>query len=74
MELHGEKMAGIVYEKDKYLLVHIDRSSRTAPVTFQYTAFDDAPVQSTPFQTADMPGDDQEAAAKVDRYAESVAG
>lgn len=64
----------IVYEKDPYLLVHIDRDEKTAPVWFQYTVFDDAPFQQTPFRTAEMPDDDQTAADVVNTYAESMAG
>ena len=67
-------MSRITFAADRHLIVNIDRSNASAPVTFEYIAFDDAPVQSTPYQTADMPADDQEAAAMVNAYAENIAG
>ena len=67
-------MARIVYAQDTNLIVWIDRAHASAPVMFQYVAFDDAPVQATPYQTADMPEDDQAAASMVNDYAESLAG
>jgi hypothetical protein len=67
-------MDHIVYNQDKNLVVSIDRDDPAAPVTFMYTAFDDAHRQSTPFQTADMPDDDQAAAAMVNEYAANIAG
>lgn len=67
-------MARIVYAQDSNLVVYINREQSSAPVTFEYLAFDDAPMQSTPYQTADMPMDDQAAAAMVSEYAENMAG
>ena len=64
----------ITYANDPLLVVFIDRTSVSAPVTFQYLAFDDAPVQATPYQTADMPADDQAAAEMVSQYADSICG
>jgi hypothetical protein len=67
-------MSRITFDQDRFLVVNIDRSNPAAPVTFQYLAFDDAPVQATPYQTADMPEDDQAAARKISLYADSLAG
>ena len=67
-------MDRIVYAQDSNLIVYINREQASAPVRFEYLAFDDAPMQATPYQTADMPTDDQEAAAMVNTYAENVAG
>lgn len=59
----------IIYEQDNNLVVYINRRQASAPVTFEYLAFDDAPMQATPYQTADMPMDDQAAASMVNEYA-----
>jgi hypothetical protein len=64
----------IVYAQDTNLVVYINRKQASAPVTFEYLAFDDAPMQSTPYQTANMPSDDQQAAAMVSEYADNMAG
>jgi hypothetical protein len=55
----------ITCKADPLLVVHIDRSRATAPVTYTY---DDCEKQSTPYQTADMPIDDQRAAQMVNEW------
>ena len=55
----------ITYASDPLLVVHIDRSRATAPVTYTY---DDREDQPTPYQTADMPMDDQRAAEMINTW------
>ena len=55
----------IVCVQDDLLVVFIDRDDATAQVTYQY---DDRDEQPTPFRTADMPMDDQAAAAMVNDW------
>jgi hypothetical protein len=54
-------------DADPLLVVHIDRSRATAPVTYTY---DDREEQPTQYQTADMPMDDQRAAQMVAEWLE----
>jgi hypothetical protein len=51
-------VTSIVCDDDTELVVHIRRNRSTAPVWYTYAGGDG----STPFQTADMPMDDQTAA------------
>lgn len=59
----------ITYTADPALKVIIDRADPRARVWFTYG---DGDEQGTPFETADMPMDDQQAAAKVIDYVESM--
>jgi hypothetical protein len=52
----------IICATDPLLQVYIYRSSARAAVWY---AYDGGPEQSTPYQTADMPADDQQAADQV---------
>jgi hypothetical protein len=54
--------ASITFEGDPALLVQIDRAHLSALVRFQYG---NDGWRATPFQTADMPPEDQEAAALI---------
>lgn len=55
----------ITYRADELLTVYVDREHATARVTYNY---DDRGEQSTPFQTADLPADDQAAAEMVNDW------
>lgn len=56
----------IVCDADPLLTVYIDRASPAARV---YYAYGDNPTdQPTPYQTADLPMDDQAAAAMVNAW------
>jgi hypothetical protein len=63
----------IVYEADPMLTVHIDRSNMAGLVRYSYTG-NDIEMAATCFQTADMPRDDQEAAAKINDWLDCQAG
>lgn len=58
----------IIYAPDPLLIVLIDSDSMgTGTVFYDY---DDRGEKHTPFQTADMPMDEQKAAAKVNEWLE----
>jgi len=61
----------IACDADPELIVHIDRDEPAAAVRFSYerNAIEHSP---TPFQTVDMPWDDQAAAAKVNDWLDSL--
>lgn len=63
----------ITYDADPMLTVHIDRSQASAPVRYSYEA-NESDHEATPFQSADMPWNDQEAAKKVGEWLATVAG
>jgi hypothetical protein len=59
----------IVCAADPLLTVYIDRSRPTAGVFYKYDdQYDGGADQSTPYQTADRPADDQQAAAMVNAW------
>lgn len=59
----------IVCDADPLLTVYIDRSRPTAGVFFKYDdQYDGGADQSTLYRTADMPADDQVAAAMVNAW------
>lgn len=62
----------IALDDDPCMHVFIDRNNPAAPVRFCYdNGWDDEPImQSTPYQTADMPMDDQAAARMIFDYVE----
>ena len=62
-------MNTITCTSDDLLTVYIDRDDPTATVTYCY---DDGEVQNTPFQTADMPMDDEIAAEWVNDWIETI--
>ena len=70
----------IVYKGDPNIVVYIDREQASAPVQWENLAFkerdseEEWPLQPTPFQTADMPWNDQLAAAMVDQWIEMQGG
>jgi len=59
----------ITCKSDSDLVVMIDWDDPTARVWFDYS---DCGEQGTPYQTADMPADAQEAAEIINAYAESM--
>lgn len=60
-------------DADAELTVHIDRSHPEANVRYSYTA-NESDHEGTPFQTADMPWNDQEAARMVNDWLATCAG
>lgn len=61
-------VTSIVCDDDTELVVHIRRNQSTAPVWYTYAGDDGG----APFQTADMPMDDQRAARMVNEWLESA--
>jgi hypothetical protein len=59
-------MKEIVFKRDPDLRVYIDRGDPGATVLYSYGDWD--LNQPTPYQTADMPLDDQEAAEMINSY------
>jgi hypothetical protein len=66
----------IVYEKDPNLVVYINWQDKASQVFFSYDRQDgEKPeCQNTPYQSADMPFDEQEAADMIDDYCNSLDG
>ena len=64
----------IVCATDPQLTVYIDRERATAQVFYRYGWSDgsdsDPEIQSAPYQTADMPMDDQRAASMIKNWLE----
>ena len=59
----------ITSEADKHLTVYVDRSSPSATVYYTYgPSEDELDDQSTEFQTADLPADDERAWLMVERW------
>jgi hypothetical protein len=59
----------IVYDADPLLTVYIDRSQPTAGVRYVYDdQYDGGTERPTPYQTADMPMNDQKAAEMVNAW------
>lgn len=71
-----DRYTRIVCAADPALTVFVDRVNKASQVWAEYDRRDgDAPAQiSTPFQAADMPMDDQAAAAKVSDWLDCQQG
>jgi len=63
----------ITFQADPMLTIHINGDEKAAIVRYSY-AGNDTDHAPTCFQTADMPRDDQEAAAKIDEWLRAQCG
>lgn len=67
--------AAIPYNQDPALVVYVDFDDKTAGVTYCYDIderFDPEDIQTTPFQSADLPIGEQAAAAYISDWLESM--